>query len=391
MATFFLLLIYITFISLGLPDSILGAAWPVMRIDLGASLGMAGLINIIVTAGTVISSLFSEIVLRRFGTAKVTVFSVFMTAAALLGAAFSQSVLWMMVIAVPLGLGAGAIDTALNNYVALHYKPRHMNWLHSCWGIGAFAGPLIMAAALQQNGSWRTGYLIVGGLQSLVFLLLFFSLPLWRKQQDQPAPNRQVEDLQADPLPTAQAIRLPGLATALLTFFFYSSIEVGIGLWGSSFLTEIHQFTPVAAASTVSLFFVGITAGRILAGFLTMKFKGATLILAGALLVLGGTLFLQFSFLAPFALLLTGLGAAPIFPGMIQETPRRFGAVNSQKIVGWQMACSYTGSTLVPPVLGLVAGRTGIGFFPWAMTAFALLILFFSSRTEKNAGKGIAL
>ncbi|MDL2327084.1 MFS transporter [Ruminococcaceae bacterium OttesenSCG-928-A11] len=394
MATLFLLLIYLSFISLGLPDSLLGSAWPVMRIDLGAGLDQAGLVSVVITAGTILSSLLCEKVIRRFGTGKVTAASVLATAVALLFASFGGSLPWLMVAAVPLGLGAGAVDAGLNNYMALHYKSRHMNWMHCFWGVGAFIGPLIMGAFLAQNGNWRGGYRAVGLIQLGVAALLFLSLPLWKTMNTGSAGEKAAESVGVEALPGGAppegtgAFRLPGVKTALATFTLYCAVEYAIGLWGASFLVDIRGFTEPNAANALSLFYIGIAAGRFLAGIISAKISSKTLIRLSILVVTAAALLLLVPMggvLPPAALLLLGLGCAPIFPTMIHETPNRFGAAYSQKIIGWQMASAYLGSTLVPPVTGFIAARTGLGILPVLLVVFSGGMLLCTEHVNRAA------
>lgn len=377
MATLFLLLIYLSFISLGLPDSILGAGWPVMRLDLGAGLEMAGVQSFIVAAGTVVSSLFSERLIRRFGTGRVTAVSVGLTAGALLATSFVHSIVGMFLLAVPLGLGAGAVDSALNNYVALHYQPRHMNWLHSFWGVGAFTGPLIMGAFLQQNGNWRGAFATIGGIQVVVTLLLFLSLPMWRSREAQPTAGTGPKAAAALPMPAGQTLRIPGVLPSMCTYFVYCAAEFSTGLWGASFLVEQRGFTEAAAASIIALYYGGITAGRMASGFLSGRFSSTHLIRLGVWLTLAGAtlLALPFGWAGTVGLLLIGLGFAPIYPGLMHETPHRFGTDVSQRVIGWQMASAYCGSTLTPPLLGLLGRHLGMGVFPAFLLAFAVLLL----------------
>lgn len=381
MATFFLLLIYLTFISLGLPDSLLGAAWPVMRLELGAPLDAAGIVTMVITGGTIVSSLLSERMIRRFGTGRVTAVSVLATALALLGFTAGNSVVFLVLLAVPLGLGAGAVDAGLNNYVALHYKAHHMSWLHCFWGVGASAGPLILAAFMQQNGNWRGGYLAIGLVQSAVALLLFASLPLWkRREATHPsaplAPEEEASTQKGSPF------KIPGVPFALITFFFYCAAELATGLWGSSFLVEMRGFTEAAAARGASLFYIGITVGRLITGFLTAVMSSKQLVRTGILLFMAGAalLLVPFAGLSVAGLVLVGLGCAPIFPTMLHETPARFGKGGSQKIMGLQMAFAYIGNTAMPPVVGFVARRTGMFVLPLFLLAFGLCMLLASEK-----------
>lgn len=389
MATLFLMLIYLSFISLGLPDSILGSAWPVMQVYFDTGLNTAGVISFVVTAGTIVSSLLSGKLVRRFGTGKVTVASVLATALALLGYSISGAVWQLMAFAVPLGLGAGAVDSVLNNYVALHYKPRHMSWLHSFWGLGAFGGPIIMGLFLQNNGNWQGGYQSIGFIQLGVCALLFLFLPMW-KQRESPTAFAPEETTKAHKNKKQKVIAIPGVVFALITFFFYCSLELSMGLWGSSFLVKSRGFRPEVAATAVSVYYGGITVGRILTGFLTIKLTGGQLIRAGAATaVLGGLLmFLPFGpFFSVVAMLFVGLGCAPVYPSMIHETPARFGAENSQEIIGLQMASAYAGSTLMPIIIGFVAARLGTGVLPVFVLIFSLAVLGFSQQITKTIKK----
>jgi fucose permease len=418
MATLFLMLIYITFISLGLPDSLLGAVWPVMRLDLGAPLDAAGLIFIITSGGTIISSLSSGLVVGRFGAGRVTAVSVTLTAAALLGASFSRSVGWLVLMAVPLGLGAGAVDAALNNYVALHYAARHMSWLHCFWGVGALTGPIIIGSFLRRGSNWRGPYFLLGIMQFAVALVLLLSQPLWKAYGngislkdgeetrgekagdgepggtggpgDPSGPGRPAGEagtIPAEPVKKRNLLGIPGVIPALFTFFIYCATEYTLGLWGASFLAEFRGFSKSGAAFAVSMYYMGITAGRFLTGFLTFRFSGAGLIRAGLCIITAGALLLALPLKGPFALaalLLIGFGCSPVYPSMIQLTPVRFGAENSPRIIGLQMACAYTGSTFVPPLVGLIAANTTMGALPFFLIGYGILMLFMSERINRS-------
>lgn len=360
MATFFLILIYLAFISLGLPDSLLGSAWPAMGPALGAPLSGAGAVSLIITCGTIVSSLFSGKLIRRLGTGKLTCISVGMTAGALLGFSQAPTFLWLCLLAVPLGLGAGAVDAGLNQYVAVHYASRHMNWLHCCWGVGATLGPLILAAGLSAGGGWRQGYLIISVIQWVLTAVLLFSLPQWKRERGEAA-ARQVDAGPVHPL------TLPGAKSALACFFFYCAFETTTGLWGASYLAGARGVPAERAAGWVSLFYLGITAGRLLAGFATKRWDNKALIRLGVALCGAGGLLLLLPLpvgVAPAAFALLGLGCAPIYPAMLHETPNRFGEAASQAMMGVQMACAYTGNMLIPPVFGLLAGWLGAGIWP---------------------------
>ncbi len=372
--TALLVIIYISFISLGLPDALLGAAWPVMSADLGASLSLAGVLSMIVAGGTIVSSLMSERVIRRFGTGRVTAFSVLLTAIALLGFSLLPRFWMMCLMAVPLGLGAGSVDTALNNFVALHYKARHMNWLHCFWGVGATVGPMIMSAYLAIKGGWKLGYGTIGLIQVVLVVVLFASLPLWKRAARGEAESEQ----SAQPMPTMrQTLRTPGVRFAMLSFFAYCALELTTGLWGSSFLVIVKGVTAEAAARWISFYYLGITAGRFATGFLSFKLSNNAMIRLGlGIIALGllavllplGNVLLQIGFV------LIGLGCAPIFPGMLHETPVRFGTGLSQRLIGLQMASAYVGSTFMPLLFGAIAQYVTINLFPYYLLAMLALM-----------------
>lgn len=374
--TILLVLIYLAFIGLGLPDSLLGAAWPQLRIDIGAPLSGAGMVSMIVTAGTIVSSLVSARVIRRFGTGKVTAISTALTAAALLGYAFAPAYWWLCIMAIPLGLGAGAVDAALNNFVALHYKAHHMSWLHCFWGLGATAGPILLSVFLARPQGWRTGIRSIGLLQLALVAVLTFSLPLWRKVTE----KKEIgSDATSDPVSNREALRLRGLPAALLTFFCYCGAELSCGLWASSFLVASRGVAPAQAAGWVSLYYAGITAGRFFSGFAMHRLTCPAMIRLGGLTSLAGCVMLVLPLPTVFsavALVLIGLGCAPVYPCMIHETPARFGEANSQTAMGLQMATAYCGSTLMPPLLGLLAQLVSVTVFPWfLMVLFGLMLV----------------
>lgn len=374
--TILLVLIYLAFIGLGLPDSLLGAAWPQLRIDIGAPLSGAGMVSMIVTAGTIVSSLVSARVIRRFGTGKVTAVSTALTAAALLGYAFAPAYWWLCIMAIPLGLGAGAVDAALNNFVALHYKAHHMSWLHCFWGLGATAGPILLSVFLVRPQGWRTGIRSIGLLQLALVVVLTVSLPLWRKVTEK---NEIGSDATSEPVSNREALRLRGLPAALLTFFCYCGAELGCGLWASSFLVASRGVAPAQAAGWVSLYYAGITAGRFFSGFAMHRLTCPAMIRLGGLTSLAGCVMLVLPLPTVFsavALVLIGLGCAPVYPCMIHETPARFGEANSQTAMGLQMATAYCGSTLMPPLLGLLAQLVSVTVFPWfLMVLFGLMLV----------------
>jgi len=366
-----LAIIYVSFVSLGLPDGLLGSAWPVMSGDFGVPVAIAGIVSMFVAGGTIVSSLCSSSVIRRYGTGMVTAVSTLLTALAMMGIALSDSFVLLCLFALPLGLGAGSVDTALNNFVALHYKAHHMNWLHCFWGLGASAGPLIMSLYLAGKGGWKLGYWTVGGIQALLVAGLFAALPLWRK-----AESGCNGESGAEKTPIFTAIKTRGVKSAMLCFFAYCALESATGLWGSSYLVGVRGLSPDVAAQWVSLFYIGITAGRFIAGFISFKLSNILMIRLGAALLLGGLLAVLIlgNDTVQIGFAMIGLGCAPIFPGMIHETPVRFGSADSQKVVGLQMASAYAGGTFIPPLFGAVAGLFGIWLFPFYL--LAMLALF---------------
>ncbi|MFA6839336.1 MAG: MFS transporter [Sphaerochaetaceae bacterium] len=387
MATILLVVIYLSFISLGLPDSLLGSAWPVMGQELGVPVSYAGVLSMIVSGGTIVSSLFSGHVLSRFGTAKVTLASVAMTAVALLGFSFGGSFMALCLLALPLGLGAGSVDSGLNSFVASHFKARHMSWLHCFWGIGASLSPLIMSAWITRDGQWRNGYLTVSILQSILVLILAVALPLWKRVERQTGFDTE-RTVELQRIHIARASLWP----ALLSFFCYCSIETTTGVWGASYLVWSRGLEAATAARWVSLFYLGITAGRFLAGFATMKFSAPTLILVGqALCGIGATVLLlplPDSF-AAFGMACVGFGLAPIFPAMLQETPSRFGLERAQKNMGYQMAAAYIGSTFTPPLFGLVSSRLSLSSLPYLQLFFLVVMIFSCGIINRQMGRSL--
>ena len=359
-----LVIIYLAFISLGLPDGLLGAAWPTMYPGFGVPVSYAGAVSMIVAFGTIVSSLLSDRLTYRFGTGKVTAVSVAMTAAALFG--FSACTeYWMLLLwAVPYGLGAGGVDASLNNYVALHYSSRHMSWLHCLWGVGASVGPYIMGWVLSGGAHWSGGYRIVGIVQVCLTIVLFLTLGLWK--------DRRAEAENAEPVPLAKVFRIAGAKEILVTFFCYCALEQTAALWASSYLTLSKGVDAETAAFFASMFFLGITAGRALNGFLTIKFDDKTLIRMGcAVIGLGIGAMLLPGNMALAGLLLVGLGCAPVYPCIIHSTPANFGPEKSQALIGVQMASAYVGTLLMPPLFGVIAGSIGA----WVMPAYLLAIL----------------
>lgn len=382
MFSLLLVMIYLAFISLGLPDALLGSAWPVLCKDMNVPLSAAGIITFIISCGTVCSSLMSDSLTRRFGTWKVTVFSVLLTAVALFGFSVSGAFWMLCLCSVPYGLGAGAVDAALNNYVALHYSSRHMNWLHCFWGVGVTLSPYIMGVCLQHNLGWQSGYRTVSLIQTALTFCLFLSLPLWKKRTDTRAEN--TENGRQERLGLAGALRIPGVKHILLAFFCYCSLESVAIVWSCSYLAFSRGFTPADAAKWGALFFFGIMAGRFISGFVSNSLGDRNMIRAGCLGLAAGILLLfipSASAVFPMTgLLLIGLGCAPVYPAVIHQTPENFGADNSQAIIGIQMASAYIGSTLMPPIFGLLGECAGLYLFPWFILFFLILMTLILER-----------
>lgn len=388
MTTLLLLIIYLAFISLGLPDALLGTAWPVMQLELDLPMEVAGVLSMTITSGTIISSLASGRLLKRYGTGKVTFISVLMTAAALLGFYLAPSLIWLIICAIPLGLGAGAVDTGLNDYVAINYEARHMSWLHSFWGVGASLSPIIMSQFILQGHAWREGYLTISIIQFALVAILFLSIPLWSKvAATEESQLIQAIEAEATASKTAtKPLQVKGVKYALLTFLFYCGIEAGVGLWGSSFLVNIKNFDPAIAARWVSFYYGGITIGRFITGFITFKMSNKALIRTGQMTALIGTILLflplpQIFLMSSFVII--GLGLAPIFPCMIHETPANFGKQHSQILIGYQMAAAYTGTTFIPPLIGLFAGQLTIAIFPPIAILLVAGMLFSSEKLNQ--------
>lgn len=380
--TFLLVLIYISFISLGLPDSLLGSAWPVMHADFAAPVSLAGLIAMTVCAGTVVSSFLSARMISRFGTAKVTSVSVLVTGLSLAGFAFAGQVWLLFLFAVPLGLGAGSVDAALNNFVALHYQAKHMNWLHCFWGIGATCGPMVMAFWISQNGSWHFGYGTISALQCVLAALLFATLPVWKKVSE-----KSGEETVAKNLSVREVLRIPLAKPMFVSLFCYCAVETTVGLWSASFASVLYHVPDQTAAAWAAAFYFGITAGRALAGFLSMKLDNLQMIRLGQILVAAGVLLLILPvgiWRIPVSLILIGLGCAPIYPAMLHQTPKTFGEKNSQAMMGIQMASAYVGSSLMPPIFGFLSGLLGMKLFPFFVAALLILMAVCSERVRKG-------
>jgi fucose permease len=403
MATLFLVVIYAAFISLGLPDALLGVAWPIMQVEYDVPVSMAGLVSMVVSVNTIISSVLSGRVLKRFGTGRVTFVSVLMTATALLGVSFSPSFIWLVLLAIPLGLGAGSVDAGLNDYVAKHYKAHHMSWLHCFWGVGAMSGPIIISRLINSGETWQSGYLTVSVIQFGLVILLFVTLPVWDKvAKAHTQPSSAVDEPSSTPVAPSpihepqsgtnplkdilSPLKIEGVKPVLIVFLFYCGIEATMGLWGSTFLINVKGVDVATAASWVSLFYGSITLGRFISGFVTMRMSSKDLIRSGEIAILIGTIFLLLPLPELFSILgfvFIGLGCAPIFPSMLHETPARFGDENSQNIMGFQMAVAYIGASLLPPLFGLVASATTFTLLPVFLLVYIVLMLFNSEQINQ--------
>ncbi len=391
MVSLLIAVIYLAFISLGLPDSLLGSAWPSMYGQLNVPVSYAGLLSMIVSAGTIISSLASDRVVRRLGAGRVTLFSGLLTAAALMGYSFCDSYAMLCLMAIPYGLGAGSVDAALNNYVALHYSSRHMSWLHCMWGVGTVVGPYIMSYALTGTSGWNGGYRAVSVVQFCISAVLLISLPLWRRKEAESRGTEgeaASEPAQPKPLSLLDTLRIPGAPHVMLTFLCYCGAEATAMLWAGTYLYLHHGMDEETAAALASMFFIGMTVGRLISGFLTMKFDDTRMIRMGAALQLVGiaVIFLPFGEVVGIVgILLFGLGCAPIYPCIIHSTPIRFGAERSQAMIGVQMASAYIGSCLVPPLFGLVANHVSIALFPaWLLLFTGIMIVMHEVLVRKT-------
>lgn len=374
-------IIYLAFISLGLPDGLLGAAWPSMQVDLNVPISYAGIISMIIALGTIVSSLLSDRMTKKFSSGLVTAISVLLTATALFGFSISNQ-FWMICLwGVPYGLGAGGVDAALNNYVALHYKSKHMSWLHAMWGIGASIGPYIMSYALTKTSHWNNGYLYIAILQIILTLFLFLSLPLWKKN---PSDEPKNEDKKV--LKLKEIISIKGVKEVLIMFFCYCALETTTGLWASSYLVTKNAISKELAASFASLFYIGITSGRIISGFLTIKFNDKTMIRIGQIIVFLGILCLILPLGSLFnliGLIIIGLGCAPIYPCVIHSTPTLFGEDKSQAIIGVQMASAYVGTLAMPTLFGLIANHISIYLYPVFLLIILLVMVFMHLKLVK--------
>ena len=382
-----LVIIYLAFISLGLPDALLGAAWPTMHLEMGVPVSFAGGISLIISAGTVVSSLLSDRMTKWLGSGKVTAISVAMTAAALFGFSVSGEY-WMLCLwAIPYGLGAGSVDASLNNYVALHYASRHMSWLHCMWGLGASVGPYIMGAALTGGLGWNAGYRIISLLQIVLTAVLFISLPLWKTRK---ADAERGTGERAKPLTLKQIFGIRGAKEIMLAFFCYCAMEQTAGLWASSYLVMTQGLDAETAASLASLFYIGITVGRFISGFVPYKMNDTNMIRLGQGIIVAGIVIMLLplgTVTGMIGLILIGLGCAPIYPCVIHSTPDHFGEENSQALIGVQMASAYIGMCVMPPLFGLIANHISAGLLPWYLAVINVVMIAMCERLNRKAEK----
>ena len=378
-----LVIIYLSFISLGLPDALLGAAWPIMSQEFTVPVSYAGGISLIIAMGTVVSSLQSDRLTKWLGSGKVTAISVAMTAVAIFGFSISREYWQLCLWAIPYGLGAGSVDASLNNYVALHYASRHMSWLHCMWGLGASVGPYIMGIALTSGLGWNNGYKIICLLQTALTAVLFLSLPLWKRPGGGSAEN----GVQAKPLTMRQIVSIHGAKEVMLAFFCYCALEQTCILWGSSYFVLHNGLDEETAASLAALFMLGLTFGRFLNGFLTFKMNDINLIRLGQGFIAVGIVIMLLPFgeyAAMVGLTLMGLGCAPIYPCIIHSTPEHFGEENSQALIGVQMASAYVGICCMPPLFGILANQIGVFLLPWYTGAILVLMVLMCERLNRK-------
>ena len=380
--TLLLVVIYIVFISLGLPDSLFGASWPVIHLDYEINESFASFYGIITGACTGGVSFISGKLIRKFGTGKVTLISTMLTVAGLFIMSFAPNIVIMMLGAVVLGYGAGVIDTALNNFVSLHYKSQHMNWLHACWGVGVTISPLIMSAFLSTDtGSWRNGYRVVALLQLSIGIIIALTLNKWKVVKE----NFSQEDSTEAQKSLIEILKIKGVATSILSQGLYCSMEFTIGTWGASYLVNVYALKPDEAAKWISLYFCGIMIGRIISGFISMKTTDNTMIRGGiAVSGLGMILLaLPLGEISFFGLLLIGVGFGPIFPSVLHSVPDRFGTEYSADITGFHMGGAYGIGFAVQLIFGFVATATTFKIMPFVLLALCVLIFFANEITIK--------
>ena len=392
---FLLVVIYVAFIGLGLPDTILGASWPLMRLDLSAPISAAGILSIIVSIGTIVSSLLTPKFLRILGTGKLVAYSIAITAIASVGYGFANSFGILCLWAIPMGIGAGAVDVAMNNFAAVYLESKHTNWLHASWGIGATVSPTLLSLSILTGNGWRGAYEIVALLLAIIFALIIISLPLWKKVEAR-GPTQTVSERTKPALNFREALRVPGMKLSFLTFFFYSSLEISTGLWCGTYLIACG-FKPEVGAIVVSLMFASVMIGRIISGFFAIKFTDHRLIYAGIFIVAAGCLVLSLPlplWMLPICICLLGLGCAPVYPSLIHATPARFGESLSSQAISIQLAGSYIGSILMPPAFGLIATHFSVHLWPISLSIFVgfllLCVCLLDYVTHKKLNKSYA-
>lgn len=381
-------IIYLAFISLGLPDSLLGSAWPVMHLDIGASVSSAGIISMTISVCTIISALFSDKLVKKLGTGVVTAISVFLTASAMTAFSFSNAFWQLCLFAVPYGLGAGAIDSCLNNYVAMNLSSRHMSWLHCCWGIGATLSPYIMSYALSGESSWHGGYRITSAIQFILAFVMFMAIPLWKKNAKNISENN--ENGEAVSLSFKQIFRLPGVIQMFAGFFFYCTLEVIPIVWASTYFSQVYTLSSEKAASFASLFYIGMTVSRAGCGFIADRLTDKQLIRYGSVLVAASALLIAVPFgsylPSVIGFILLGIGCGPVYPSIVHSTPDNFGRKYSGSVIGVQMAFAYLGMTCSPILFGKFAELTTIKILPFCILVFSVLVLIFTEWMNKKVG-----
>jgi fucose permease len=383
MYSLMLAIIYLVFIALGLPDALLGAAWPIMRGEMNVPLAYMGIISAMISIGTIISSLMSDRVTRKLGTPLVVITGMTATALSLVGFSLAGSFIMLLAFALPYGLGAGAIDAALNRHVALYYKSKHMNWLHCCWGVGASVSPFIMGYNLTSGAGWTGGYRTVAIMQIAAIIIVLFSLPLWKKQKAKTSDEQSKSEV----LKLSQIVRIKGVRFVLPAFFAYCGLEQTAGLWATSYLVLQRNIAPETAARYASFFFLGITAGRFLCGFISDRIGDRNMLRLGTAVTVAGIIAVWLpvapNWLCLNGLIIIGLGCAPVFPSIIHATPDNFGKENSQAIIGVQMASAYMGITLLPPLFGLIADNINVGLYPVFLLTLAVIMLLMTEKLNR--------
>jgi len=380
MATLLLIIIYLCFIGLGLPDSLLGTAWPEMYVDLNIPVSLEAIGNAVITIGTIISSLNATRLIRKLGTFRIVVISTLLTACAILGYGLVPGFYWVLLLNIPLGLGAGAIDTALNNFLAIHYKASHMNWLHCFWGLGAMTGPVVMSVFINRQLGWRYGYFTIGAVQMAIVIILLISIPVWKAHEEMSTGEEPIV------MKFFDLLKVKGVKLAMLTFLCYCATEYTIVCWGSTYLVKYREVSIATAASWISMYYLGITIGRMLCGFIALKVKNRKLIGIGLCTVLLGAVILMLplpQFAALIGLALVGFGCAPVFPGMISETPKRFGNRLSQAVIGVEMTSAYTGILVLPVLFGFLAARISMALIPYFISFLVITMLISTTMLNR--------